>query len=96
MTSAVRRSLVTSLCYFSLVSHYKRNGGVNAVLNMVFGKEGPEGLKWELRFAFFRDWEMRFCALGMGFMKAGKTIEKWKWDFNLSNTDFDLQPQFII
>ena len=39
---------------------------------------------------------MGFCALGMGFMKAGKTIEKWEWDFNLSNTDFDLQPQFNI
>ena len=31
--------------------------------------EGREGVKWELRFAFFRGWEMRFCALGLGFMK---------------------------
>ena len=31
--------------------------------------EGREGVKWELGFAFFRDWEMGFCALGLGFMK---------------------------
>ena len=37
--------------------------------------EGREGVKWELGFAFFRGWEMGFCALGLGFMK--KTIEKW-------------------
>ena len=30
---------------------------------------GPEGVKWELGFAFFRGWEMGFCALGLGFMK---------------------------
>ena len=29
MTSAVRRSPVTPLCYFSLVSHYKRNAILN-------------------------------------------------------------------
>ena len=46
-------------------------------------------------FAFFRGWEMGFCALGLGFMET-KKIEKWEWDFNLSNTDFDLQPQFNI
>ena len=51
-------------------------------------EEGREGVKWELRFAFFRDWEMGFCALGLGFMKK-KTIEKWEWDFNLSNTGWD-------
>ena len=44
-------------------------------------KEGSEGVKWELGFAFFRGWEMGFCALGLGFMKK-KTIEKWEWDFN--------------
>ena len=37
--------------------------------------EGREGVKWELGFAFFRGWEMGFCALGLGFMKK-KTIEK--------------------
>ena len=50
--------------------------------------EGREGIKWELRFAFFRGWEMGFCALGLGFMKK-KPIEKWEWDFNLSNTGWD-------
>ena len=39
--------------------------------------EGREGVKWELRFAFFRGWEMGFCALGLGFMEK-KTIEKWE------------------
>ena len=50
--------------------------------------EDREGVKWELGFAFFRGWEMGFCALGLGFMKK-KTIEKWEWDFNLSNTGWD-------
>ena len=31
--------------------------------------EGREGVKWELGFAFFRGWEMEFCALGPGFKK---------------------------
>ena len=31
--------------------------------------EGREGVKWELGFAFFRGWEMGFCALGLGFME---------------------------
>ena len=31
--------------------------------------EGREGVKWELGFAFFRGWEMGFCALGLGFTK---------------------------
>ena len=31
--------------------------------------EGLEGVKWELGFAFFRGWEMGFCALGLGFME---------------------------
>ena len=31
--------------------------------------EGPKGVKWELGFAFFRGWEMGFCALGLRFMK---------------------------
>ena len=43
--------------------------------------EGHEGVKWELGFAFFRGWEMGFCALRLGFKKK-KTIEKWEWDFN--------------
>ena len=54
--------------------------------------EGCEGVKWELGFAFFRGWEMGFCALGLGFMKKKKkkkTIEKWVWDFSLSNTGWD-------
>ena len=50
--------------------------------------EGREGVKWELGFAFFRGWEMGFCALGLGFMKK-TTTEKWEWDFNLSNTGWD-------
>ena len=33
---------------------------------------------------------MAFCALGLGFMKE-KTIEKWEWDFNLSNIGWDLK-----
>ena len=45
--------------------------------------EGREGVKWELGFAFFRGWEMGFCALGLGFMKQKQ------WDFNLSNTGWD-------
>ena len=32
-------------------------------------QEGREEVKWELGFAFFRGWEMGFCALGLGFMK---------------------------
>ena len=42
----------------------------------------------ELGFAFFRGWEMGFCALGLGFMKK-KTIEKREWDFNLSSRGWD-------
>ena len=52
--------------------------------------EGREGVKWELGFTFFRGWEMGFCALGLWFMKK-KTIEKWEWDFNLSNTGWDCE-----
>ena len=44
-----------------------------SILKCGFSKEGREGVKWELGFAFFRGWEMGFCALGLGFMK--KTIE---------------------
>ena len=34
---------------------------------------------------------MRVFALRMGFMKEERrTIEKWEWDFNLSNTGFEL------
>ena len=32
----------------------------------------PASSKWELGFAFFRGWEMGFCALGLGFMKKKK------------------------
>ena len=32
-------------------------------------QEGREGVKWERGFAFFRGWEMGFCALGLGCMK---------------------------
>ena len=32
-------------------------------------EEGREGVKWELGFAFFRGWEMGFCALGLGFIE---------------------------
>ena len=49
--------------------------------------EGREGVKWELGFAFFRDWEMGFCALGLGFMK--KNNRKMGMGFNLSNTGLD-------
>ena len=31
--------------------------------------EGREGVKWEPGFAFFRGWEVGFCALPLGFMK---------------------------
>ena len=51
-------------------------------------REGREGVKWDLGFAFFRGWEMGFCVLGLGFMKK-ITIEKWEWDFNLGNTGWD-------
>ena len=37
--------------------------------NFRANKEGREGVKWELGFAFFRGWEMGFCALGLGFKK---------------------------
>ena len=33
---------------------------------------------------------MGFCVLGLGFMTK-QTIEKWEWDFNLSNTGWDLK-----
>ena len=36
--------------------------------------EGREGVKWELGFAFFRGWEMGFCALGLGFMKKNRKM----------------------
>ena len=42
--------------------------------------EGREGVKWELGFAFFRGWEMGFCALGLGFMKK-KTNRKMGMGF---------------
>ena len=31
--------------------------------------KGPEKVKWELGFSFFRGWEIGFCVLGLGFMK---------------------------
>ena len=34
--------------------------------------EGREGVNGELGFAFFRGWEMGFCALGLRFMKKKK------------------------
>ena len=40
-----------------------------AYVKWTFHSEGREGVKWELGFAFFRGWEMGFCALGLGFMK---------------------------
>jgi len=52
-------------------------------------QEGPEGVKWELGFAFVSSCEMGFCALGLGFMKQKQIIESWEWDFNLSNTGWD-------
>ena len=48
-------------------------------------KEGREGVKWELGFAFFIGWEMGFCALRLGFIEKWE----WEWDFNLSNTGWD-------
>ena len=36
--------------------------------------EGREGVKWELGFAFFRGWEMGFCALGLGLMKKNRKM----------------------
>ena len=32
-------------------------------------KRVVKGVQWELGFAFFRGWEMGFCALGLGSMK---------------------------
>ena len=64
--------------------------GVNPTwLSSTWFHEGREGVKWELGFAFFRGWEMGFCALGLGLMKKKKTIEKWEWKFNFSNTGWD-------
>ena len=61
--------LVTSVCWL--------------VCFCVVYKNGPEGVKRELGFAFFRGWEMGFCTLGLGFMKQKQ------WDFNLRNTGWD-------
>ena len=54
-------------------------------------EEGPEGIKQELVFAFFRGWEIGFCALGLGIMKKKTNKENWDWDFNLSNKGWDLK-----
>ena len=49
---------------------------------MVFGLEVLEGVKWKLGFAFLGN---GILCTGNG-IHARKTIEKWEWDFNLSNT----------
>ena len=49
-----------------LILFYFLLGVVYETLSFV---EGREGVKWELGFAFFRGWEMKLCALGLGFMK---------------------------
>ena len=79
---------------FSLSKSYKvsinvlfKNWYLLGQVQTAYFTEGREGVKWELGFAFFRGWEMGFCALGLGFMK--KKIEKWEWDFNLGNTGWD-------
>ena len=46
----------------------------------VFG-EGREGVKWELGFAFFRGWEMGFCALGLGFKKKNNRKMRMGFQF---------------
>ena len=58
-----------------LVSHFApfHRKYTTAALMVYVGQrisyEGREGVNWELGFAFFRGWEMRFCALGLGLMK---------------------------
>jgi hypothetical protein len=42
--------------------------------NLKLYKEGPEGVKWELGFAYFLGGKMGFHALGLGFISK-KTIE---------------------
>ena len=42
-------------------------------------KEGTEGVKWELGFAYLiLHWEMGFEALGLGF-------GDWKWEIQIQN-----------
>jgi hypothetical protein len=43
--------------------------------------EGPEGVKWELGFAYFLGGKMGFHALGLGFMiHQQQNNRKWEWD----------------
>ena len=37
--------------------------------------EGPEGVKWELGFAYFCTGKMRFGSLGLGITKTN-----WEWE----------------
>ena len=48
---------------------FKGNLPAHGIWRETVSLEGREGVKWELGFAFFRGWEMEFCALGLGFMK---------------------------
>ena len=50
------------------VDHKPVDVEINSFMS-IYIQEGREGVKWELGFAFFRGWEMGFCALGPGFMK---------------------------
>ena len=55
------------------VDHKPVDMEINSFMS-IYIQEGREGVKWQLGFAFFRGWEMGFCALGfcalgLGFMK---------------------------
>lgn len=52
----------------------KKRGGPDT-LNLI---EGPEGVKWELGFACYLDWEKEIGSLGLGFVSEKKP--KWEWD----------------
>ena len=53
-------------------------------------QEGREGVKWELGFAFFRGWEMGFCALGLGFMTKRKNNTKMGMRFQFEQHRLEL------
>ena len=52
----------------------------NAIqLVSVSNREEPEGLKWELRFAYFFTGKMEF-----GLLELEITNKKWEWDWDLA------------
>ena len=42
----------------------------NSCCDTQYKHEGPEGVKWDLRFAYFGTGKMRFGSLGLGITKA--------------------------